>query len=134
MNALLAGAVVVDDLGQLMAFSTCFDFEAVACCAARKKSVAAATSAKGGELVLLPQEGLLDQARTRLPRLARQRIVRVEVLVATEQLRWRRDDAARILGPSDLEVAAGELDLLEDEALGGLVGGAEVDEGVVAVA
>ena len=62
MNALLAGAVVVDDLGQLMAFSTCFDFEAVACCAARKKSVAAATSAKGGELVLLPQEGLLDQA------------------------------------------------------------------------
>ena len=60
MNALLAGAVVVDDLGQLMAFSTCFDFEAVACCAARKKSVAAAT-AKGGELVLLPQEGLLDQ-------------------------------------------------------------------------
>ena len=60
MNALLAGAVVVDDLGQLMAFSTCFDFEAVACCAARKKSVAAA-AAKGGELVLLPQEGLLDQ-------------------------------------------------------------------------
>lgn len=60
MNALLAGAVVVDDLGQLMAFSTCFDFEAVACCAARKKSVAAAM-AKGGELVLLPQEGLLAQ-------------------------------------------------------------------------
>ena len=51
---------MVDDLGQLMAFSTCFDFEAVACCAARKKSVAAA-AAKGGELVLLPQEGLLDQ-------------------------------------------------------------------------
>ena len=56
MNALLAGAVVVDDLGQLMAFSTCFDFEAVACCAARKKMVA-----RGGELVLL-QEGQLAEA------------------------------------------------------------------------
>ena len=29
MNALLGGAVVVDDLVQLMAFSSCFDFEAV---------------------------------------------------------------------------------------------------------
>ena len=54
--ALVGGAVVVDDLGQLeliMACSTCFDIEAVACCAARsalnhKKSVA---TAEGGELL-----------------------------------------------------------------------------------
>tara|TARA_B110001452_G_scaffold248810_1_gene235844 strand:- start:279 stop:1205 length:927 start_codon:yes stop_codon:yes gene_type:complete len=35
MNALMTGAVMVDDLGQLMAFSTCFDCEAIACARVR---------------------------------------------------------------------------------------------------
>jgi hypothetical protein len=60
MNALLAGAVVVDDLGQLMAFSTCFDFEAVACCTARKKVDTKVVESKGGELVVA--EGQLPLA------------------------------------------------------------------------
>ena len=42
----MMGEVVVDDLGQLMAFSTCFDFEAVACCSGRRKNVAGLPAAK----------------------------------------------------------------------------------------
>ena len=38
MNALMSGEVMVDDLGQLMAFSTCFDFEAIACARTRNSS------------------------------------------------------------------------------------------------
>ena len=51
---------MVDDLGQLMAFSTCFDFEAVACCAARKKVDTKVVESKGGELVVA--EGQLPLA------------------------------------------------------------------------
>ena len=43
-----------------MAFSTCFDFEAVACCTARKKVDTKVVESKGGELVVA--EGQLPLA------------------------------------------------------------------------